>query len=270
MAARRSSVFFAGVVILVILLSGCASSGLSIVQKEFFDFKTTGLFVKSCQELKKAEREIESPPQKKGFFTKINPVSLFKSDPKERVEKLQTTVNDCTVPDIERMVEVFRSIRETDEKNGILGDTRAEVRKKGFTIYTDEKEKVHRQNTRVLSGNDALAEVGMSVSPPPLQKSEEIKDYTEFMKSHYGEQYFERGLKKVTDRLCINNDESLEIGSDYSFVIVWRGDHVLSRLIKGGLINNPKKESALFKCPAGFIGDLFRGGVGRGVNMLIP
>lgn len=269
MAARRNSAFFAGVVISVILLSGCASSGLSIVQKESFDFRTTGLFVKSCQELKKAEREIESPP-KKGFLAKLNPASLFKSDPKERVEKLQTTVNNCTVPDIERMVEVFKSIRETDEKNGVLGDTRAEVRKKGFTIYADETEKVHRQNTRVLSGNDALAEIGMSVSPPPLQKPEEIRAYTEFMKTHYGEQYFERGLKKVTDRICINNDESLEIGNDYSFVIVWRGDHVLSRLIKGGPINNPKKESALLKCPAGFIGDLFRSGVSRGVNMLVP
>ncbi|MBI2639480.1 MAG: hypothetical protein HYW90_01140 [Candidatus Sungbacteria bacterium] len=269
MMVRRDAVFFAGIIVLAVFLSGCASTGLSIIKKESFDFRTTGLFVKSCQELKQAEREIESPP-KKGFLAKLNPVSLFKSDPKERVEKLQTTVNDCTIPDIERMVEVFKSIRETDEKSGILGDTRAEVRKKGFTIYSDETERVHRQNTRVLSGNDALAEVGMSVSPPPLQKPEEIKAYTEFMKSHYGEQYFERGLKKVTDRICINNDESLEIGNDFSFIIVWRGDYVLSRLIKGGLINNPKKESALFKCPAGFIGDLFKSGVSRGVNMFIP
>jgi len=266
----RNRVFLVAVAVAAVFLSGCASSGLSIMRKESFDFKTTGLFVRPCEELKKVERELESPPKKKGFWAKINPASLVKPDAKERVEKLNTTVNNCTVPDLVRMVEAFKSIQETDEKNGIIGDTRATVKKKGFTIYTDDAEKIQRQNTRELHGDKALAAVGVAVSPPPLQKPEEIKAYTEFMNSHYGQQYFEKGLRKVVDRICINNDESLEIGEERSFIIVWRGDHVLKRVIDGGPINNPKKESSFLQCPAGLIGDLLRGGIGRGMNMIVP
>lgn len=253
----------------IFLLTGCAF----IVKKEAFDSKTTQLFVKPCKELEKAERDIETPTpskKKKGFFAKINPFNAVRTDPKEQAIKLRTTVNDCVVPDLARMIEAFKSIRETNEKNNILGDTRQQVRQKGFSIYNDETEKEQRQNTRALHGNDALAEVGMPVSPPPLQKPEEIKAYTEFMNSHYGEQYFERGLRRVVDRICINNEESLEIGSDYSFVIVWRGDYVFRRVVKGGPINNPKKESAFLLCPGGFIGDVIKGGAGRGINAVIP
>lgn len=253
-------------IVLLVLLGGCAS----ILKEQTIDFKTTELFWQECERLEKAERAAQETPKKKSFFVRMSPLNMMKKDPKDQMAELRTTVNDCAVPNLERMIEQFRSIQETDEKKNILGATRQEVREKGFSVYTDKAEKLQRQNTRTLRGSEALAEVGMPVSPPPLQKPEEIKAYGDFMGSHYGEQYFERGLKKVVDRVCINNDESLEIGVDYSFVIVWRGDHVFRRVIKGGPINNPKKKSAFLTCPAGFIGDLLRGGVGRGINAIIP
>ena len=253
-------VFLAG-----ILMSSCAA----IVKKESFDFKTTSLFIKTCKELEEAKLQL-GKEQKKGFWQKVNPAQLIEEKGTEKIKKIDTTVNECKTPDLEKMTAAFMSIKETDETRGIRGDTMEEVRNKGFTIYSDDTQKVRRPNTRPLYGNEALTEVGMGVSQPPLQKPEDIKAYNEIMGQIYGQMYVERGMRRVEDRICINNDDSLDIGDDYTFVIVWRNDYVFKRVVKGGPINNPKKKYAFLVCPGGFIGDMLKGITGSGVKMLIP
>jgi hypothetical protein len=151
------------------------------------------------------------------------------------------------------------SIQETDDARGIPGDTIDEVRAKGFSIFTDAAGRKRRPNTKPLYGNDALAAVGMSVAPPPLQRPEEIKAYADFMGSHYGEEYYEKDLKNFADRICLNRRDSAELGDDRTFAIVWRSGHVFKRVIKGGPINNPKQERALLVCPFEFIVDILKG-----------
>jgi len=239
-----------------LFLFGCAN----IIQKQSFDFKTTGLFTQPCEEREKIEKEQTSGEEKKkGLLAKLNPVSLLKTDNKERVKEIETTVNQCNTPDRAKMLERFLSIRETSDKGNDLGDSMSEVRARGFSIYMDKEGKVRRANTRPLYGSEALAAIGMAISPPPLQRPEDIKAYTEFINQHYGEEYDEKEIKRNVDRYCINTRNSLELGDDYKFVIVWRGEHVLKRVIKGGPVNNPKQDYAILLCVADFIGDTAKG-----------
>lgn len=251
-------------VIGLFLFTGCAS----VLKTTIVDARTTNLFEKSCKELEEAKKAVDQPKKKSGFFAKVNPAVWVRPDSEKTVEKFNSTVNDCVRPDLERMFEAFISIRETDEAAGFRGDTREEVRRKGFSVYMDSADKIQRPNTALLYGDDALNEVGMGIGQVQTTTVEEAEKITRYKKSLYGEKYTERGLKRIVDRFCINNDESLETGSDYSFVIVWKGDYVLSRVIKGGKVHNPKKTSSFLQCPGGFIGDTIKGTLGSATKSI--
>lgn len=220
--------------VLAVLTDGCSTA--PILQKQAFDFKTTALFKLPCDtpEVRQAKRETPD-------------------------DGLETKDNQCNTVHLMRMVDRFLSIIEADEAKGVSGDTIAEVRAKGFSIFTDAEERKRRPNTKPLYGNDALAAVGMSVAPPPLQKPEEIKAYADFMAAHYGEEYYEKDMKNVVDRICLNRRDSHELGDDRTFAIVWRNGHVFKRVIKGGPVDNPKQERAFLVCPGDFIIDTIKG-----------
>jgi hypothetical protein len=219
---------------LVALFEGCGST--PVLRKQAFDFKTTALFKLPCDspEVLEAKREVAD-------------------------DGLETEANKCNSVYMLRMVDRFMTIQETDESHGVLGDTIEQVRQKGFSIFLDPQGRLRRPNSRPLYGNDALAAVGMGVSPPPLQRPEDIKAYTDYMAQHYGEEYVERDIKSVADRFCLNRRESLETGDDRVFAIVWRNGHVFKRVIKGGPVNNPKQERGFLICPGNFIIDTLTG-----------
>ena len=243
---------------IVLAMAGCTTAPL--FQKQSFDFKTTKLFQRPCP----------APDAPRDAFSQeaaiAHPVSLVVAKPKQN--ELETTENRCNATYLEKMVENFLSIREADEKSGVDGDTIEEVRRKGFTIHVGGDPRVSRPNTRALHGNDALAAVGMSVSAPPLQRPEDIKAYIEFMGSHYGEEYLEKDMKNVTDRFCLNRREKHELGDDRIFTIVWRHGRVIKRVIKGGLIDNPKQDRGFLICPSDFIVETLTG-TARGVMKLV-
>ena len=234
---QRVLVLVAGVAV----VAGCSTA--PILRKQSFDFKTTALFKLPCDtpEVLEAKREIAD-------------------------DGLETADNQCNSVHMLRMVDRFMSIRETDEAKGIAGDSVEEVRAKGFSIFTDPQGRKRRPNTKALHGNEALAAVGMGVAPPPLQKAEEIKAYTDFMASHYGEEYEERDIKQVVDRFCLNRRDSHELGDARTFAIVWRNGHVFKRIIKGGPINNPKQERAFLVCPGDFIIETVKGVGSRAIS----
>lgn len=223
---------------LALVAWGCASTP-PVIRKQAVDFKSTALFKLPCDE--------KQPPG-----------------------EYELEINRCNSTHMARMVERFMQIQEADESRGLPGDSIEQVRGKGFTIYADPAQKTRRPNTRVLYGNEALAAAGMGVSPPPLQKPDEIKAYADFMSQHYAEEYLERDVTVVADRFCINNRESIEFGDDRVFAIVWRGGHVFKRIIKGGPVNNPKHERALLLCPAAFITDTLTGAASRTVTTVTP
>src|SRR5437879_13020379 len=97
------------------------------------------------------------------------------------------------------------ALQEADEARRSRGDTIAEVRERGFTIFSDSKRRIRRRNTRVLYGNDALSTVGMGVAPPPLQRPADIKAYADFMGQLYAEEYVGKAVMRVTDRHCLMN-----------------------------------------------------------------
>jgi hypothetical protein len=219
---------------LAALVEGCATT--PVLRKQSFDFKTTALFKLPCDnpEVLEAKRKIAD-------------------------DGLETDENQCNSVHMLRMVDRFMTIQETDERHGILGDTIEQVREKGFSIFLDSAGRLRRPNSRPLYGNDALASVGMGVSPPPLQRPDDIKAYADYMAQHYGEEYIERDVKAVADRFCLNRRESLETGDDRVFAIVWRAGRVFKRVIKGGPVNNPKQERGLLICPGSFIVDTLTG-----------
>ena len=146
----------------VVTVEGCATA--PVLQKQSFDFKTTALFRLPCDspEVVAASQGVE-------------------------VDGLETDANHCNSIHMLRMVDRYMTIEETDAARGIEGDTIEEVRAKGFSIFLDAARRRRRPNTRPLYGNDAVAAVGMGVSPPPLQKPEDIKAYADYMAQHYGE-----------------------------------------------------------------------------------
>src|SRR5437773_619202 len=239
-AMQRVLLLFA----LAVLAEGCSTA--PIFRKQSFDFKTTALFKLPCDtpEVLEAKREIPD-------------------------DGLETSDNQCNSVHMLRMVDRFMSIQEADEAKGIRGDTFTEVRAKGFSIFTDPQGRKRRPNTKPLYGNDALAAVGMGVAPPPLQKAEDIKAYTDFMAAHYGEEYEERDIKQVVDRFCLNRRDSHELGDARTFSIVWRNGHVFKRIIKGGPINNPKQERAFLVCPGEFIIETVKGVGSRAAGALL-
>jgi hypothetical protein len=89
------------------------------------------------------------------------------------------------------------------------------------------------------------------------------------MASHYGEEYYEKDMKSVVDRICLNRRDSLDLGEDRTFAIVWRNGHVFKRVIKGGPINHPKEERAFPVCPFDFIVDLLKG-LGSRAATVVP
>ena len=225
--------------LLILLALAAVAGGCStapILRKQSFDFKTTALFKLPCDtpEVLEAKREIPD-------------------------DGLETADNQCNSVHMLRMVDRFLSIQEADEAKGIAGDTLAEVRAKGFTIFTDPEGRKRRPNTKPLYGVEALAAVGVGVAAPQLQKVEEIKAYADFMSAHYGEEYYEKDTKSVVDRFCLNRRDSHDLGDDRTFAIVWRNGHVFKRVIKGGPINNPKQERAFLVCPGDFIIDTVKG-----------
>lgn len=219
---------------IVALTEGCATA--PVLRKQSFDFKTTALFKLPCDnpEVLEAMRDVAD-------------------------DGLETDANQCNSVHMLRMADRFMTIQETDESRDIRGDTIEQVRAKGFSIFLDGAGRLRRPNSRPLYGNDALAAVGMGVSPPPLQRPEDIKAYADYMAQHYGEEYVERDIKAVADRFCLNRRESLETGDDRVFAIVWRGGHVFKRVIKGGPVNNPKQERGFLLCPGNFIVDTLTG-----------
>jgi hypothetical protein len=222
--------------VLSVVLGGC---GIPVLQKRAYDFKSTSLFLRPC-------------------------------DPETERGELEIPLNRCNGARLLRMIELFMSIEETDAQRGRLGDSVDDVRRKGFSIYLDEAGKMRRPNTRVLYGNEALAAVGMAVSPPPLQSPEDVKAYADFMSQHYAEEYVERDLAYVADRFCINNRESTDVGEDRIFTILWRQGRVFKRIIKGGPVNNSKQERALLICPGNFLIDLLTGSVNGTVKAFSP
>jgi hypothetical protein len=231
--------------VLVVAAEGCTTAPM--LRKHSFDFKTTALFKLPCDtpEVLEAKREIPD-------------------------DGLETDANQCNSVHMLRMADRFMTIQETDERLGIQGDTIQEVRAKGFSIFLDAEGRKRRPNTRPLYGNDALAAVGMGVSPPPLQRPEDIKAYADFMAQHYGEEYLEKDIKNVADRFCLNRRESLETGDDRVFAIVWRGGRVFKRVIKGGPVSNPKQERGFLICPGNFIIDTVTGVGNKAVGAFAP
>lgn len=218
-----------------LVLTGCAER-MSISRKQAVDLKTTALFKRPC-------------------------------DANVPMTEYETMLNRCNRTRLSRMIEQFETIQEMEPARGIPGETMEEVRAKGFSIFEDANPKLRRPNTLVLYGNDALAAVGMGVSAPPLQKPEEIRVYADFMALHYAEQYIERDVVSVADRFCINNRESIEVGEDRVFTILWREGRVFKRVIKGGPIDNPKRERGLLLCPSDFLVDTVSG---RARDMIKP
>ena len=213
--------------------TGCAHSPL--VVKHSYDFRSTALFKLPCD-------QVERPPD-------------APADP------LEVKLTECNSIRLRRMVQNFLRIQEAAPDRGIPGDTIAEVRAKGFTIYVDAEERVRRPNTRPLYGSDALAAVGMPVSAPQLHTPAEVRAYTDFMGQHYAEEYYERDMRNVTDRFCLNSRDSHDLGDDRTFAIVWRNGHVYKRVIKGGPVDNPKQEKGFLLCPSTFIMDTVTGGL---------
>ena len=261
----RRAAQFATLFVFALVVTGCSTAPL--LQKQSFDFRTTALFAKPC--LVPDANDPAPPAQARDTTQPVaQPVALVVERP--AAAKLETRDNRCNAPYLEKMVETFLTIRETDEKRGTLGDTIDDVRRKGFSIHVGGDARIQRVNTRSLHGADALAAVGMGVSAPPPQKPEEIKAYTEFMSQHYGEEYYEKDMKQVTDRFCLNRRESIDIGEDRVFTIVWRDGHVLKRVIKGGPVDNPKQSRGFLICPSDFIVDTLTGTVSSAVKAISP
>lgn len=238
-------------ILLIFTLSSCASMG-SVTRKNESKFETTGLFVKPCKE--KEDFEKSDKNKKSGFWAK------FKPSKEERAKELNATIN-CNKIDLEEMIKAFNNIKESDEEKGILGDPVEEVKRKGFTIFLDNEEKMRRQSTEILYGTDALAAVGMSLNPPQLNTPEAIEIYKKYMKSHFAWTFKEINLDGIADRIYINTKNASTEGIDYKFVITFKDNHVFRRVIKGGPQNTVTQEKAFLLGPSGFLGGLLSSGV---------
>src|SRR3990167_5104627 len=123
------------IISLILVFSGCATMS-NITQKNEYKFETTGLFLKPCKE--RVELEKSHKNKGNGFFSKL--AKNFKPTEEERAKEVSATLN-CNEIDLEKMINAFQSIEESDEEKRIAGDSIKEVKRKGFTIYLDNEEK---------------------------------------------------------------------------------------------------------------------------------
>ena len=247
--------FRIGALFLTVFAFGCTS----LIQQRNFDYKTTGLCANPAdRNLQRAENKKKD----KGFFQAVNPNNVLNTDNEGKKKEDPGYFKECKDESRIELIQRFMSIVETDEKNGVVGDTVEQVRDKGFSIFLDPDGKIRRQNTQELHGNEALSAIGMPVNPPQLGGEQEIRNYTAFMNAHFGHIYNEKGLRLIKDRFCVNTRNSLDIGDDYQLVIVWRDGHVFKRVVKGGPINNPKQEYAILLCP----GELLSPAISSGIS----
>src|SRR5438445_10808360 len=150
-------------VALAVVAAGCSTA--PILRRQTFDFKTTALFKLPCDTPEALEAKREIPD-----------------------DGLETSDNQCNSVHMLRMVDRFLTIQESDEAKGIPGDSIAEVRAKGFTIFTDSEGRKRRPNTKPLYGNDARASVRIGLAPPPLQKVAEVQACAALLGADYGEE----------------------------------------------------------------------------------
>ena len=129
--------------------------------------------------------------------------------------------------------------------------------------YTEVMKTVSAEATEIAA---LYRDAGAYPEPTRSKLRAEIKAYTEFMGGWYGEEYTERDILQVTDRICLNNRESLDVGDERTFAIVWRDGRVFKRVVKGGPINSPRQERALLLCPGDFVVRVLTGGVTDGVR----
>ncbi|MBI5004905.1 MAG: hypothetical protein HZC04_01830 [Candidatus Lloydbacteria bacterium] len=174
--------------------------------------------------------------------------------------------NKHCVANIEKMLEQFRKIRVTDKKTDSLGDTVTEVTQKGFTICLNPLCTKFRSNTQEYRGTKALEAAGRGNFQQTFSGIKEVQEYGVFLGNISAQEYRETNIVSDADRICVNRDESLRYGYDFTFIILFEGGHVSDTLIKGGEVYEPKTEEALLKCPSGAIGSL----LGSGMRALVP
>lgn len=230
-------IFVRGILICILCIPiGCASTlksgrdgiGHSIIQKSELRTVTTGLF--PCDKEKGKEE------------------------------------NKNCVANIEKMLEQFRKIRITDKKVGTSGDTVPEVAEKGFTICLNPLCTKFRPNTQEYRGTKALEAAGRGNFQQTFSGIKEVQEYGVFLGNIIAQEYRETNVVFDSDRICVNKDESLRYGYEFTFIILFENGHVSDTLIKGGEIYEPKTEEAFLKCPSSAIGSA----MGAGARALVP
>ena len=108
----------------------------------------------------------------------------------------------------------------------------------------------------------------MPLNPPQLNTPEAIEAYKKYMKAHFAWTFKETNVEGVVDRIYINTKNASTTGPNYIFVITFKDGNVFRRVIKGGSLNTITKEKAFLLGPGGFVGDLLKGGVNRGMNLI--
>src|SRR2546426_6451689 len=154
-------------VALAVVAAGCATA--PVLRRQSFDFKTTALFKLPCDtpEVLEAKREIPD-------------------------DGLETADNQCNSVHMLRMVDRFLSIQEADEAKGVPGDTIAEVRAKGFTIFTDPEGRKRRGNSQQLNGVEALDAVDIGVAAPKIKKGANRNNHMSVMGAANDEQAYNK------------------------------------------------------------------------------
>lgn len=170
------------------------------------------------------------------------------------------------VANIEKMLEQFKKIRITDKKVGAVGDAVAEVTEKGFTICLNPLCTKFRPNTQEYRGTKALEAAGRGNFQQTFSGIKEVQEYGIFLGNISAQEYKETNIVFDSDRICVNKDESLRYGYDFTLIILFENGHVSDTLIKGGEIYEPKTEEAFLKCPSAAIG----AAIGAGARALVP
>lgn len=227
-----------------VFLAGCAS----IMQKRTHNYKTTDLFGRECNESSWQIKELK----------KI----------------VKDTERDCVRTDIEEMTKKFLTIVVNDEKNNILGDTEAEVAKKGFSIYLDPVSKNpdvkrRRPNTKEFSGAEALKAASINLSLPQTTTTEETAKLIEFQKKYKAHVFEEEDLLKVVDRFCFNERNSIEIGDIPGFVVLYKDGRADHTVINGGPVNITKSEKGMLICVFEDIGKMVGNSAEQGLKKAI-
>lgn len=163
---------------------------------------------------------------------------------------------------MEKMLEQFRKIHIADKKAAIVGDTIAEVAEKGFTICLNPLCTKFRSNTQEYRGIKALEAAGKGNFQQTFSGVEDVQKYNIFLGNIRAHEYREANMLYDSDRLCVNKDESLRYGYDFTLIVLFENGHVSDTLIKGGEVYEPKTEEAFMKCPSNAVGALLGGAGG--------